>query len=372
MRLWSFRIGRIFGVDVRLHIFFLLLLGLLLSYAGLTGANGARGTALWGLLLFAVAVREVARALVAVWLQLELRSILLLPIGGILTYATTESTERSAEPRIERALALAGPIANLLAALVLAALILAVSPAVDLVHRPWMAPIHLLRAMVWMQLTLAAVHLLPAFPLDGGRILRSALDRSRGSLKGARAAAALGQAISFAMVLLGFLTNIWPVIFGTSILLAASTEGHGLLLRTDADAVRMRDVMLTDFTTLSASDTLQDALHRSIHSLQDVFPVVRGARLVGVVGRQTILATLEADGNGYLQGIMTRNFATAQPDDSLVSTLRRIMAGRVAQLVPVVEDGRVVGIITPQNLSQSMGLLDQSRRLQPKDDRSGK
>jgi CBS domain-containing protein len=129
----------------------------------------------------------------------------------------------------------------------------------------------------------------------------------------------------------------------------------------------MRDVMLTEFSTLSASDTLEDALQRSIHSLQDVFPVVRGARLVGVVSRQIILSTLEADGNGYLQGIMTRTFATAQPDDSLVSTLRRIMAGRGAQLVPVVEDGRVVGIITPQNLSQSMGLLEQSRRLQTKE-----
>jgi len=369
MRLWSFRIGRIFGVDVRLHIFFVLLLGLLLSYAGLTGASGLRGAGLWCLLLFAVEVRELARALVAAWLELEPRSILLLPVGGIITYATTESTERASEPKSEITLALAGPIANLFAGLILAALISAASPAIDLLHRPWIDPAHLLRAMVWMQLTLAGVHLLPAFPLDGGRILRSALDRSRGSLKGARAAAALGQAIAFAMVLLGFLmSNIWLVVFGTSILLAASTESHGLLLRTDADTIRMRDVMLTEFSTLSASDTLEDALQRSIHSLQDVFPVVRGARLVGVVSRQIILSTLEADGNGYLQGIMTRTFATAQPEDSLVSTLRRIMAGRGAQLVPVVEDGRVVGIITPQNLSQSMGLLEQSRRLQPKEE----
>ena len=125
----------------------------------------------------------------------------------------------------------------------------------------------------------------------------------------------------------------------------------------------MRDVMLMEFSTLSASDTLEDALQRSIHSLQDVFPVIRGSNLVGAVSRQGIVEALQTNGNGYVQGVMTRSFQTAQPDDSLVKTLRRIATGQGAQLVPVMDGDRIVGIITPQNLAHSMTMLNQRRRM---------
>jgi CBS domain-containing protein len=157
--------------------------------------------------------------------------------------------------------------------------------------------------------------------------------------------------------------NMWLVMIGVFVMIGAHMEDQGLLLQTDVDAVRMRDVMLTQFSMLSASDTLEDALQRSVHSLQDVFPVVRGSNLVGAVSRQGIVEALQTNGNGYVQGVMTRSFQTAQPDDSLVKTLRRIMAGQGAQLVPVLEGDRIVGIITPQNLAHSMGMLNQRRKL---------
>jgi CBS domain-containing protein len=128
----------------------------------------------------------------------------------------------------------------------------------------------------------------------------------------------------------------------------------------------MRDVMLTDFTTLSASATLEDAMRMAGHTLQDVYPVVRGRNLVGAVSRQNIVDALESSGNSYVQGVMTRTFQTAAPGDSLVLTLRRIMntlAGQGAQLVPIVEGERIVGIITPQNLQRSMTMLNRTRRM---------
>ncbi len=366
MRTWSLRIGRLFGVDLRLHFFFALLLLLLFSYAGISGVSSGRGIALWFILLFSIAIREIARAIVSAALGLELRSLLFLPIGAIPTYASAESAERATQPRAERILALIGPLANLFAALAFASLISAIAPQIDLRSRPWLAPGHLLRALVWMQLVFAGMHLLPAFPLDLGRILRSEFDRSQGNLKGARAAAGLGQLVATVMVLVGFFRpDVWLVAFGTSILLAATMEGAAALhLRPDVEAVTMRDVMLTGFTTLSASDTLEDALAQSIHSLQDVFPVTRGPQIVGSVGRQVIVDALQSSGNAYLQGIMTRTLPTAQPTDSLIRTLRRIATGRGAQLVPIVEEGRVVGIVTPQNLAQSMSLLDHQRNHQ--------
>jgi len=375
-------VGRYFGVEVRIHAFFLLLLAMAIAFGSLAGTGAGRVIALWLLLLLAVAAREIARALAAAWFGLDLRGILLLPTGGLMSYATLESAERASTPAIERRMAVVGPVASIGFGLLLGAIILASAPGISLTARPWIAPTHLLRAMVWLNLLLGLINILPALPLDGGRVFRagpvegapdgkerrSATAQNAGARLGTGfnlgLAGGLGQWIAIALVLAGLLMgNLWLVIMGAFVLIGAHMENAGLLAQNDVDSVRMRDVMLTQFSTLSASDTLEDALQRAVHTLQDVFPVVRGGTLVGSVSRQNILEALAASGNSYVQGVMTRSFQTALPDDSLVKTLRRIMGEQGAQLVPVMEGERIVGIVTPQNLSQSMGLLNQSRRV---------
>lgn len=368
MRSWSFSIGRIFGVEIRIHTFFLLLLGLAISYSSVSGSTGARGFALWLLLLLAIIAREIARALAAAWYNLELRSVLLLPTGGLQHYATPEATDRAATPEIGKRIGLVGPLTNLFFGLFLGAVILTVSPEINLMEKPWLTPAHLLRGSVWLNLLLAAVNLLPAAPLDGGRIFRGEFTRTHGVLKGTRAAAGLGQIIGILLAIAGcILPNMWLIMIGGFVFIGAHMDDTNLLLASETDPVLMRDIMLTDFSTLSASDTLEEALQRSVHTLQDVFPVVRGSNLVGAVSRQGIVEALQAEGNGYVQGVMTRSFQTAQPDDSLVKTLRRIMTGQGAQLVPVLDGNRIVGIITPQNLAHSIGLLNARRRLRQQD-----
>ena len=373
MRGWSFPLGRFLGVDVRIHAFFALLLVFSASFASMAGTSGSRGLGLWLLVVLAVAVREVPRAIAAAWYNLELRSVLLLPFGGLMSYANTEAMERAGTPGMQKRMAVIGPVANLVFGLLLGGLVLAVSPQINLFERPWITPTHLLRSAVWVNLLLAAINLLPAAPLDGGRVFRGEFAKARGGGKGLRAAAGLGQAVAFgliaaggAMMVSGKTAGMWLLVLGCFVLIGARMEDQGLLLQTDSDAVRMRDVMLTEFSMLSASDTLEDALQRSVHTLQDVFPVVRGGSLVGAVSRQGIVEALQLDGNGYVQGVMTKTFQTAGPDDSLVKTLRRIMSGTGAQLVPVLEGDRIVGIITPQNLAHSMGMLNQRRRMQDK------
>ncbi len=364
MRGWSFPIGRFLGVDVRIHTFFVFLLVLSTTYASVSGSSGGRGFTLWVLLLMAVVVREIARSIAAVWFGLGLRSILLLPTGGLLSFATPEATERASTPEMQKRMAVIGPVANIGFGLLLAAMVMTITPEINLFERPWVTPSRLLRAAVWINLLLGAVNLLPASPFDGGRVFRGEFAKVHGALKGTRAATGLGQVISLGLMIAGLLLpNMWLVMLGAFVMIGSHMEDQGLLLQTDVDAVRMRDVMLTQFSLLSASDTLEDALQRSVHTLQDVFPVVRGSNLVGAVSRQGIVEALQSEGNGYVQGVMTRSFQTAQPDDSLVKTLRRIMAGQGAQIVPVLEGDRIVGIITPQNLAHSMGLLNQRRKL---------
>jgi CBS domain-containing protein len=371
MRGWSFPVGRILGVDVRIHMFFLLLLVMSVSYTSVAGISGARGVALWLLLLFAVAVREVARAVASAWFGLEVSGLLLLPTGALPTYANREDVERASAAGVQKKLALVGPIANVVGGLLFAGLMMGMglgktweTGLAELLGRPWITPNYLLRSLVWMQLLLGAINLLPAFPLDGGRVVRGEFARAGGGQKRTRLALQMGQVVAIGLIVAGLLmNNLWPMMMGIFVLVGARMEDQGMRLESNVATVRMRDVMLTEYSTISASATLEDAVERAAHTLQDVFPVVRGRRLVGAVSRQAIFEALGLNGNGYVQGVMTRSFHTAEAEDSLVKTLERITAGVGAQLVPVVDGERVLGIVTPQNLSQSMGILNQTRRL---------
>jgi CBS domain-containing protein len=363
MRGWSIPLGRWMGVEMRVHVFFPLLA---VVFFGISGGDGwQRGLALFFLLVAAVVTRETARLLVAAWLGLRLRAVLLLPIGGLFAYANPESQENANRGAGQFALALAGPLANWATALVLAAMILGASGDIRLTDYPLITSAHLLRGMVWMQAGLGALHLLPAYPLDCGRLIRNSFARKHGYAPAGRAAAGLGQALALAAMLGGMLLHDpWLVLAGFFIMIAAQIEDQGVFFQSVVDTVRMREVMLTDFATLSPSDTLADALFRCVHSLQEDFPVVRGPQLVGIVSRQRIVDALRNEGNGYIQSVMSRAFQVARPEDTLGTTIRRLTAGHGLALIPVTESGRVVGIVSVQNLMSSMSLLAEQRRLE--------
>jgi CBS domain-containing protein len=147
-------------------------------------------------------------------------------------------------------------------------------------------------------------------------------------------------------------------------MIGAQIEDQGVFFQSVVDTVHMHEVMLTDFATLSPSDTLADALSRCVHSLQEDFPVVRGLQLVGIVNRQRIVDALRNDGDGYIQSIMSRAFQVARPEDTLGATIRRLSAGRGLALIPVADAGRIVGVVSVQNLMTSMSLLSEQRRLE--------
>ena len=351
------------GVEMRVHIFFPLLVLVLFAISG--GDGWPRGLALFVLLVAAVAVRETARLLVSAWMGLRLRAILLLPIGGLFAYANPESQENANRGGGQFALALAGPLANLGAALAAAGAILGASGDVRLFDQPFITPAHLLRSLVWTQAFLGLLHLLPAYPLDCGRLIRNILARKHGFGPAGRAAVGVGQALALIAMLGGMLLHDpWLILTGFFIMIGAQVEDQGVFFQSVVDTVRMREVMLTDFATLSPSDTLADALYRCVHSLQEDFPVVRGPQLVGIISRQRIVDALRTDGNGYVQAAMSKAFQIARPEDTLGTTIRRIQTGRGLSLIPIAEAGRIVGIVSVQNLMSAMSLLSEQRRLE--------
>jgi CBS domain-containing protein len=356
--------GRWMGVELRIHTFFLLLAIACMLFGQAAQVGAGAGFALWLLILLAVAVREFARLLVAAWLGLRLRAILVLPIGGLFAFANPESQETSSSGGAQFALALAGPIANLAAALILAATLTGSSGNFALTTMPYITPAALLRSMVWLQVLLGLLHMLPAYPLDAGRLLRNTFARAHGITPASRALTGLGQLVALSAIFTGFFLHdpILPAA-GFFIFIGAQIEDQGVFFQSVVDTVQMREVMLTDFSTLSPSDTLAGALYRCVHSLQEDFPVVRGQELVGIVNRQRIVETLRVDGDGYIQSVMSRTFQVAKPEDTLGAIIRRITAGRGLTLIPVAEGEKIVGMVSVQNLMTSMSLLAEQRKL---------
>ncbi len=353
------------GVELRIHTLFVILIAICMLYSQSLGGTISSGLALWLLIVAAVFVRECARLLVAAWYGLRLRAVLLLPIGGMFAYANPESQELANSAETQYVLALAGPVANLITALMLAATMTGASASFPLLNLPYVTPMALLRSAVWLQAFLGLLHLLPAYPLDAGRLLRTSYTQASGQTAPSRAIGLLGQGIALGTIIAGFYLHD-PLLssVGFFIFIGAQIEDQGVLFQSVVDAVQMKEVMLTDFAMLSPSDTLLDALRRCIHTLQEDFPVVRGTQLVGIVNRQRILDSLRAEGNGYVQGIMTRSFQIARPEDTLGTMIRRITAGQGLMLIPVADGERIVGVVSVQNLMSSMSLLNEQRRLE--------
>ncbi|HEY6849031.1 MAG TPA: CBS domain-containing protein [Terracidiphilus sp.] len=363
MRGWSIPLGRWMGVELRVHAFFPLLALVCLALSAAEGMG--RGFLLFVVLFSAVLVRETGRLIVAAWLGLRLRAVLLLPIGGLFAYANPESQEGAGQGSTQFILTFTGPVANLATALVLAATFAGAGGNLHLLDMPFITAGHLLRSLVWMQVGLALLHLVPAYPLDLGRLMRGSFARKHGFAPTGRAATGIGQVLALMAMIGGMaLHNYWLIIAGFFIMIGAQIEDQGVFFQSVVDTVQMREVMLTDFATLSPSDTLADALVRCVHSLQEDFPVVRGPQLVGIVSRQRIVDALRNDGNGYVQSVMSRAFQVARPEDTLGTTIRRLAAGHGLALIPVADSGKVVGIVSVQNLMSSMSLLAEQRRIE--------
>lgn len=362
MRTWSIPAGRIFGVEVRIHVSFVLLL--LFAGIGQHGAwttiNPTRGIALVAIIFGSVILHELGHALVGRHAGIPARAIVLLPIGGVTVF---DESQPSLQPNWKRdtRIAIAGPLVNFVIAGIAAACIDAALPHSRIWADPYVNSNNLPHSLVWANLWLAVFNLLPAYPMDGGRVLRALFSRKMDSVSATRRAVSIGRGFAIAFMLAGW-WNLWFSIIGIFLFIAAQMEDRSAVFQSVLDSVRLQDIMLTDFATLSPADTLEDALDKAVHCLQDDFPVIRGGDMVGVVSKQKILQALRTDGNGYVQAIMNRIFEVAPKSETLAAAFRRLGAKNLS-ILPVVEDQQLVGIVTLQNLMHSMALLAETRKL---------
>lgn len=284
----SFLVARISGIDLRVHVTFLLLVALFAAAAPDPGLVSALVSVGWLLAIFAcVVIHEFAHSVMARSRGVEVHEILLLPLGGI------SKLERLPEnPADEFAIAIVGPLASLGLAGVAAAVCIATGQPLiplDLIAGAWFAK------LAWLNLILAAFNLLPAFPLDGGRVFRARLERTHDLESATRIATRVGHFFAMLLVAVGFFFDVWLILIGLFVYFGASAEQAGTIMHlrlrghTVADAMRgdvdrIAPGRWEDAEPVAPDDPLSDELiTRLAQAIQHQLPVRRDDVLVGVL-----------------------------------------------------------------------------------------
>lgn len=345
---WAWRVGAIAGIGIYVHGTFVLLIGFLvlsewLHSRSLTAALVGVG---FVLAVFAtIVLHELGHALTARRFGIRTRDITLLPIGGV------ARLERIPEvPRQELWVALAGPAVNVGLALIVWILLFGAAgraPAVALAPTGGMVD-----RFIAVNLWLALFNLVPAFPMDGGRALRALLAERLDYVRATEIAATIGQGLALVFGFVGLFTNPFLLFIALFVWMGASAEASMVSARAALAGIPVSRAMITDFHTLRADDPLERAVELVLAGSQRDFPVVDGETLVGVLTRDALLSGLARHGPiGTVRDVMIQDFEVVDPRDLLEPAFARLQACQ-CPVVPVVYRGRLVGLLTPENVTE--------------------
>lgn len=300
----SLKIGAFAGISVYLHWTFALLIGWVVMGYVASGKNlwETMGGVAFVLALFGcVLLHEFGHALAARRYGVKTQDITLLPIGGV------ARLERIPEkPMQEFWVAVAGPAVNVAISAVLLAVFLVVGRVNPFSGVPWSHG-HFLMQLMWVNLFIAAFNMLPAFPMDGGRILRSLLAIRMGRLRATSIAATIGQSMAVLLGLIGFFYNPFLIFIAMMVYLGAQAESSHVEMQSALDGLCVRDAMMTRFRTLAAGDSLAKAVEELLSGSQHDFPVLQDGDFVGVLRRDDLIKAIsEGKGNLTISEVMTR------------------------------------------------------------------
>jgi Zn-dependent protease/CBS domain-containing protein len=346
---WSWKIGEVAGIGVYIHATFWLLILFILYVHWREGHNLATAVAgvIFILAIFAcVVLHELGHALTARKYGIRTSDITLLPIGGV------ARLERMPEdPRQELWVAAAGPAVNVVIAVVLYGLLTAAGAQPDLKNLEWVGGNFLNKLMV-VNIWLVAFNLLPAFPMDGGRVLRALLASRMEYTRATQIAARIGQMMAFLFGFVGLFTNPFLVFIALFVWMGAEQEAVMVQMKSSLGGIPVSKVMLTEFRTLQPDDTLAGAVEHILAGWQEDFPVTFGDHVLGVLTREDLLKALAQGGAaGRVRDAMQREFQVADSHDMLEKALGSLRSCRCRSL-PVLHDGRLVGMLTLENVGE--------------------
>lgn len=346
---WSFKLGRFAGIDVYIHVTFLLLLGFIgfTAYvASGTWASALESVAYIAVLFGCVLLHEFGHSLTARHYHIPTRDITLYPIGGV------ARLERMPDKPIQELwVALAGPAVNVVIAVVLFAILL-VTGGLTPLTRMGLVEGPFWERVMYANVMLVLFNLIPAFPMDGGRVLRAFLAMVMDYTRATQIAATLGQGAALLFGFMGLFSNPLLIFIAFFIWMAASQEASLVQMKSALGGIPVNRAMLTDFRTLSQYDPLLRATDLIIGGSQEDFPVVDDGRVVGVLTRHDLLTALAQRGTASrVAEVMQRDFFTADPFEMLEPLFIRMQAAQM-RIVPVLSRDQLVGLLTLENIGE--------------------
>jgi len=373
------RIGSAFGIPIRLDLTFLLVLPLFAwligsDIASLTGvvndlfgsvidpAALTTGSTQWVLgsaaavgLFFCVLLHEFGHSLVAMRYGYEIESITLWLFGGVARF-----TEMPEDWKQEFTIAVAGPIVSLALGVIAYAGFLVLPTALDPAR-------FVVGYLALTNVVLAAFNMLPGFPMDGGRVLRALLARTRPHARATKTAAEVGKVFAFLLGIFGLFTNLFLIALAFFIYIGASSEAQQTVMKAAFEGVTVADVMTPreDLHTVRTDTSVADLLDRMFVDRHTGYPVLRNGRLVGVVTLDDARSVTEVERDAYrVEDVMSSELSTISPGADAMTALQQMQEQKVGRL-PVVDDtGEIVGLISRSDLVTAFNVI-QSRGTVP-------
>jgi len=359
---WAWKIGKLAGIDVYVHATFLLLILFIVvaNWAEKRSAATAVYALVFVLVIFGcIVLHELGHALTARRYGIRTRDIVLLPIGGV------ARLERMPEdPRQELLVALAGPAVNVVIA---AALFLLLGSTGHLPSLRQMENINwtghdFLGNVLAVNIWLVLFNAIPAFPMDGGRVLRALLATRMEYTRATQTAAHIGQAIALIFGFLGLLTDPFLVFIALFVWMGASGEAAMVQMRTSLGGIPVQRVMLTQFRTLQPHDTLAQATEYMLAGWQQDFPVVFGDHVLGVLRREDLVRAIAQGGTSLaVREAMRRDFEAIDSHDMLEQAVQ-VLQRCGCRSLPVLHNGELVGMLTMENVGEFMMIQSALRR----------
>jgi Zn-dependent protease len=346
---WQWKLGTFAGIDVFVHATFLLLIGWIgyshwLQYG--TIAKVIEGILFILVLFLCVVLHEYGHALTARRYGIKTRDITLYPIGGV------ARLERLPEKPIEELwVALMGPAVNVVIAAVLFVYLFLSRGLVPMTDLTVASGSFVARVMA-VNITLVLFNLIPAFPMDGGRVLRALLAMRMDFVRATQIAASIGQGLAFLFGLAGLFGNPFLLFIAFFVWIGASQEASMVQMRNSMSGIPVTHAMQTKFESLSPSDRLDRVVNLILAGSQQDFPVVQDGQFIGVLTRDEFIKALSQQGqNTPVSDVIQRNIPSVDSHEMVETALMRLQESG-AKTLPVMHGGRFVGLVTSENITE--------------------
>lgn len=372
---WSFRLLQVAGIDIKIHITFFLILVLgAIPWGSVYGAQGAAFGVLLIILLFVcVTLHELGHSIVARIFGVPVREIILLPLGGVALLGRNPS-----KPLHELLIAVAGPLVNV----VIAALLLLITgataflgildpqglvqgnPGAENVPMP-PTPTTLLLWLLQANIALVLFNIIPAFPLDGGRVLRAILAMFMPYQRATQIASTVGQAIALGLGLIGVLSgNFLLILVAIFVFFGAGQENIEGQARTVLTTRRVGDAYNKYALTLTIGDRVSKVVDYILTSYQPDFAVLQGSRLIGIVTRDDVLRALANNTEDvYVTMIMRREIVRVSAQASL-DEVRQLMTEKNERVVAVYDGETYLGLVSLEDIAEAFAVIAFQQRQQ--------